>query len=79
MDVLCTDKTGTLTENRIKLVLHVGVEGKDNEKVLLYSFLNSYYQTGLKSPLDEAILGYKNIDVKDYQKIDGVPFDFVRR
>jgi len=79
MDVLCTDKTGTLTENKIKLVLHVDMEGNDDEKVLLYSFLNSYYQTGLKSPLDNAILGYKDIDVKDYQKVDEVPFDFVRR
>ena len=79
MNVLCTDKTGTLTENKIKLVLHVDMEGKDDEKVLLYSFLNSYHQTGLKSPLDEAILGYKDIDVKDYQKIDEVPFDFIRR
>ncbi|MEM2123630.1 MAG: magnesium-translocating P-type ATPase, partial [Candidatus Bathyarchaeia archaeon] len=79
MNVLCTDKTGTLTENRIKLVLHVDMEGSDDEKVLLYSFLNSYYQTGLKSPLDEAILGYKDIYVGDYQKIDEVPFDFVRR
>jgi Mg2+-importing ATPase len=79
MNVLCTDKTGTLTENKIKLVLHVDMEGKDDEKVLLYSFLNSYYQTGLKSPLDEAILEHKEIDVKDYQKIDEVPFDFVRK
>jgi Mg2+-importing ATPase len=79
MDVLCTDKTGTLTENKIKLVLHVDMEGTNDEKVLLYSFLNSYYQTGLKSPLDEAILGYKDINVKDYRKIDEVPFDFVRR
>jgi len=79
MNILCTDKTGTLTENKIKLVLHVDIEGNDDEKVLLHSYLNSYYQTGLKSPLDEAILAYKNIDVKCYQKIDEVPFDFVRR
>jgi len=79
MDILCADKTGTLTENRIKLVLHVDVEGKDDEKVLLYSFLNSYHQTGLRSPLDGAILEYKNIDVADYRKLDEIPFDFVRK
>ena len=79
MDVLCTDKTGTLTENQIKLVLHVDMEGKDNEKVLLYSFLNSHFQTGLQSPLDEAILKFKEIDISRFQKIDEVPFDFVRR
>ncbi|MEM1767250.1 MAG: HAD-IC family P-type ATPase [Candidatus Bathyarchaeia archaeon] len=79
MDVLCTDKTGTLTENRIKLVLHVDLNGVENDKVLLYSYLNSYYQTGLKSPLDEAILRFKEIDVKDYRKVDEVPFDFVRK
>jgi Mg2+-importing ATPase len=79
MDVLCTDKTGTLTENKITLVLHVDMEGNDNEKTLLYSFLNSYHQTGLKSPLDEAILKYKDIDMKDYQKVDEVPFDFTRK
>ncbi len=79
MNVLCTDKTGTLTENHITLVLHVDAEGKDDNKVLLYSYLNSYYQTGLKSPLDEAILEHEQMDVGKYQKIDEVPFDFVRR
>jgi len=79
MDVLCTDKTGTLTENKITLVLHVDINGKDNEKVLLYSYLNSYYETGLRSPLDDAILRFKEIDVKDYVKVDEVPFDFNRR
>jgi Mg2+-importing ATPase len=79
MDILCTDKTGTLTENKITLVLHVDMEGNDDEKVLLHSYLNSYYETGLKSPLDDAILRYKNIDIKDYHKRDEVPFDFTRR
>ena len=79
MNVLCADKTGTLTENRITLLLHVDIEGKDDNKVLLYSYLNSYYQTGLKSPLDEAILVHREVDTGDFQKIDEVPFDFVRR
>lgn len=79
MNVLCTDKTGTLTENQIKLILHIDMEGKDDEKVLLYSFLNSHFQTGLKSPLDEAILKHEEIDLTKFQKIDEVPFDFVRR
>ncbi|MEM2089290.1 MAG: magnesium-translocating P-type ATPase [Thermoproteota archaeon] len=79
MDVLCTDKTGTLTENRIKLVLHVDLDGNENDKVLLYSYLNSYFQTGLKSPLDEAVLRFRDVDVKEYRKVDEVPFDFVRK
>jgi Mg2+-importing ATPase len=79
MNVLCTDKTGTLTENRISLVLHVDYEGKDDDKVLQYSYLNSYFQTGLKSPLDDAILAHKETSIEGFQKIDEVPFDFVRR
>lgn len=79
INVLCTDKTGTLTENRIKLVLNVDVNGEEDEKVLLYSFLNSNFQTGLRSPLDEAILKHKEIDISKYQKVDEVPFDFIRR
>jgi len=79
IDVLCTDKTGTLTKNKITLVLHVDVDGKEDQKVLLYSYLNSYYETGLKSPLDEAILQFRNINIEGYEKADEVPFDFVRR
>jgi Mg2+-importing ATPase len=79
MDVLCADKTGTLTENRVTVILHVDIEGKDSEKVFLYSFLNSHYQTGLKSPLDEAILKYKEVNPDKYQRIDEVPFDFIRK
>jgi len=79
MDVLCTDKTGTLTENRVTLVLHVNLEGDQDEKVFLYSFLNSHYQTGLKSPLDDAILRHMDVDTKSYSKVDEVPFDFTRK
>jgi Mg2+-importing ATPase len=79
MNVLCTDKTGTLTENRIKLILNVDLEGEEDPKVFQYSFLNSNFQTGLKSPLDEAILKHKEIDTTQYKKIDEVPFDFIRR
>jgi len=79
MDVLCSDKTGTLTENRVTLVLHLGVYGDDNDKVLEFSFLNSRYETGLVSPLDKAILEHKEVDIAAYQKMDEVPFDFVRR
>ena len=79
MDVLCTDKTGTLTENKVTLILHIDLERKDNEKVLLYSFINSNFQTGLRSPLDEAILSHKEIDIECYQKVDEIPFDFIRK
>ena len=79
MDVLCADKTGTLTENRVTVILHVDVEGKDSEKVFLYSLLNSRYQTGLRSPLDEAILKHKEVNTDRYQRIDEIPFDFIRK
>ena len=79
MDVLCADKTGTLTQNVVTVILHVDLDGNDSEKVFLYSLLNSRYQTGLRSPLDEAILRYKKVKADQYQLIDEVPFDFVRR
>jgi Mg2+-importing ATPase len=79
MDVLCTDKTGTLTENKITLVKHIDIEGNDDEKVLLFSFLNSLYETGLKSPIDDAILRHKEVDTRGYEKIDEIPFDFIRK
>jgi Mg2+-importing ATPase len=79
MDILCTDKTGTLTENRIALALHVDFGGNNDEKVLLYCYLNSYYETGLKSPLDEATLKHEKINAKIYKKIDEIPFDFIRK
>jgi Mg2+-importing ATPase len=79
MDVLCTDKTGTLTEAKIKLEQHVDAQGKPSARVLELAYLNSFFETGLKSPLDEAILAHEHIDVSAWKKIDEVPFDFERR
>jgi len=79
MDVLCTDKTGTLTEARIRLERHLDGLGRDSKKVLELAYLNSFFETGLKSPLDDAILEHKEIDVTGWRKIDECPFDFERR
>jgi Mg2+-importing ATPase len=79
MDVLCTDKTGTLTEAKIHLERHVDLSGGDSARVLELAYLNSRFETGLKSPLDEAILGHDHIDVARWKKIDEAPFDFERR
>jgi Mg2+-importing ATPase len=80
MDVLCTDKTGTLTEARIELAQHLDSLGRDSQRVLLLAALNSRFETGLKSPLDEAILRHgSELDVGGWCKIDEVPFDFERR
>lgn len=79
MDVLCTDKTGTLTEAKIRMERHVDAKGQSSEWVLKLAYLNSYFESGLKNPLDEAILDHQNIDVSSWKKIDEVPFDFERR
>lgn len=85
-DILCTDKTGTLTLNKIVLEKHLNIDGKEDERVLRHAFLNSYYQTGLKNLMDQAIINYgeeKGIKgpelEKIYKKIDEIPFDFVRK
>ena len=84
MDVLCTDKTGTITQGKIVLEKHLDVQGNTSERVLHYGYLNSYYQTGLKNLMDEAILEHENLNYdlqvdEDYHKIDEIPFDFLRR
>lgn len=79
MDVLCTDKTGTLTEARIALIRHVTVAGTDSERVLELAWLNSHFESGLRSPLDAAILEHAPHPASDWTKIDEVPFDFERR
>src|SRR5512136_1377506 len=79
MDVFCTDKTGTLTEARIHLERHLDPLGRDSRRVLELAYLNSFFETGLKSPLDAAILEHSEIDSSGWRKIDEVQFDFERR
>lgn len=79
MDVLCTDKTGTLTEACIRLEQHLDPVGRDSARVLELAYLNSYFESGLRSPLDEAILRHQEVDVRGWEKVDEVPFDFERR
>ena len=79
MDVFCSDKTGTLTEARIRLVRELDLGGQDSATVMQMAQLNAAFETGLKSPLDEAILAAGKIDLTAWRKIDEVPFDFERR
>ena len=79
MNVLCSDKTGTLTEGMVKLSAAIDFDGHDSEKVLLYAYLNAVYQTGFTNPIDEAIRTYRTFDVSSYRKLDEVPYDFVRK
>ncbi len=79
MDVLCTDKTGTLTEAIIRLDRHIDGQGQSSERVLELAYLNSHFESGVKSPLDEAILAHQPLEISTWTKIDEVPFDFERR
>ena len=84
MNILCTDKTGTLTQDKIVLQRHLDPYGQESLDVLKYAYLNSFYQTGLKNLLDVAVLDrsqeLESLDVeKNYRKFDEIPFDFVRR
>lgn len=84
MNIFCTDKTGTLTEDKIVLEKYLNVNGEEDFNILKYAFLNAYLQTGLKSNIDEAVvakaktIGIEN-SVEKYKKIDEIPFDFSRR
>ena len=80
MDVLCTDKTGTLTQDHVVLERYVDVTNRSSEDVLRYAYMNSHYQTGLRNLLDRAVLAHSDIDVeKNCRKVDEIPFDFKRR
>ena len=84
MDILCTDKTGTLTQDRVVLEYHLNVDGAEDERVLRHAFLNSYFQTGLKNLIDIAVIArQQELETGDlterYTKVDEIPFDFERR
>ena len=79
MNVLCSDKTGTLTEGVVHVRSTLDIEGNESEKVLLYAYLNSFYETGFANPIDEAIRAYREFDVSAWQKLDEEPYDFVRK
>jgi P-type Mg2+ transporter len=79
MDMLCTDKTGTLTEATIKLVRTVDGRGAESQRAFAYAFINSQFESGMKSPLDDAVLAAHPFDMTGWKKIDEVPFDFERR
>jgi len=84
MNILCTDKTGTLTQDQIVLERYLNVTGKEDERVLRHAYFNSFFQTGLKNLMDHAILshikelGYENLE-NNHKKVDEIPFDFTRR
>jgi P-type Mg2+ transporter len=84
MDVLCTDKTGTITQGKIVLEKYLDVQGEPDDKVLEFGYLNSYHHTGLKSMLDAAVLDHQDLEEslkakEKYRKIDEIPFDFIRK
>ena len=84
INILCTDKTGTLTQDKIILERHINIFGETSEDVLRFAFLNSYHQTGLKNLLDRAVLEHTELHhqlniAEDYRMVDEIPFDFVRR
>ncbi len=80
IDILCTDKTGTLTQDRVVMERHVDIVGHISEDVLSYAYLNSYFQTGLRNLIDRAVLEHANLNVeRDCRLVDELPFDFQRR
>ncbi len=80
IDILCTDKTGTLTQDKVVLEKHVDITGKESQDVLLYAYLNSFYQTGLRNLLDRTVISHIDLKVETKcQLVDELPFDFQRR
>jgi P-type Mg2+ transporter len=79
MNVICSDKTGTLTEGVVQLQSALDVSGAPSDKVLLYSYLNAFYETGFANPIDAAICAHCHFDLAGYSKVDEIPYDFLRK
>jgi len=79
MNVICSDKTGTLTEGTVKVESALDINGSISEKVFTYAYINAFYETGFTNPIDEAILNYRKIDLSAYTKQDEIPYDFIRK
>ena len=79
MDVLCSDKTGTLTEGKVTLHSALDVEGNPSERVFFHAYLNAFFEKGFSNPIDEAIRSRKEPDISGYEKTDEVPYDFIRK
>jgi Mg2+-importing ATPase len=79
MNIICSDKTGTLTEGTVQLQSAFNVDAVPNDKVLLHAYLNAFYQTGFTNPIDEAIRSYRKLDLTGYLKLDEIPYDFLRK
>ncbi len=79
MNVLCSDKTGTLTEGRVKIYSFTDAAENQSDKTFLYAKLNAQFQTGFQNPIDEAIINYRDLNLSDYNKLDEIPYDFLRK
>jgi P-type Mg2+ transporter len=79
MNVICSDKTGTLTEGIVRLQSALDAEGNPSDKVLLQAYLNAFYETGFANPIDEAIRIHRQFDLSSYSKLDEIPYDFLRK
>jgi Mg2+-importing ATPase len=76
MNVLCTDKTGTLTEGTVKMHSTLDLEGQESEEVFLLAYVNAFFETGFSNPIDQSILNHHKPDVSGFKKLDEVPYDF---
>jgi Mg2+-importing ATPase len=79
MNILCSDKTGTLTKGVVQLHSAIDINGIESEKVIFYSYINAFYETSFTNPIDEAIRSYRKFDISRYQKLDEIPYDFIRK